>query len=68
MRRAGHVARIEEVKNVLRNLVGRFEGEGNIGRPRRKWEDKIKMGHREMGFGLSIGFIWLRIGTGGELL
>jgi hypothetical protein len=37
-------------------------------RPRRRWEDNIKMDLREIGFGDVIGFIGLRIGTGGGLL
>jgi hypothetical protein len=45
-------------------LVGKPEGR----RPRRRWEDNIRMDLRELGLGLWIGFIWLRIGTGGELL
>jgi hypothetical protein len=35
-----------------------------LGRPRRRWEDNIKMDLREIGFGMWIGFIGLRIGTG----
>jgi hypothetical protein len=30
-----------------------------------KWEDDIKIGLRELGFGAWTGLIWLRIGTGG---
>jgi hypothetical protein len=44
------------------------EGRRPLGRPRRRWEDKIKMDLREIGFGMWIGFIGLRIGTGGGLL
>ena len=32
-------------------LVGRFEGRRHVGRPRRKWEDNIKMDHLEEGLG-----------------
>jgi hypothetical protein len=42
MRWAGHVARMGEV---------RPEGRRPLGRPRRRWEDKIKMDLREIGFG-----------------
>jgi hypothetical protein len=38
------------------------------GRPRRRWEDGIRMGLREIGWGVWIGFDWLRIGTDGGLL
>jgi hypothetical protein len=32
-------------------LVGRLEGRRPLGRPRRGWEDNIKMDLREIGFG-----------------
>jgi hypothetical protein len=38
-----------------------------LGRPRRRWEDGIRMDLRE-GWGVWIGFDWLRSGTGGGLL
>jgi hypothetical protein len=50
------------------HLVGRPEERRLLGRPRRRWEDNIKMNLGEMGFGLWIGFIGLRIGTCGGLL
>jgi hypothetical protein len=49
-------------------LIGRPEGRRPLVRPRRRWEDNIKMDLREIGLGMWIGFIGLRIGTGGELL
>jgi hypothetical protein len=48
MRWAGHVARKEEGRDVYRVLVGRPEGKRPLGRPRRWWEDNIKMGLREI--------------------
>jgi hypothetical protein len=51
MRWAGHVARMEEMKGAYNILVGKPEGRRPLGRPRRRWEDNIKMGLREMGFG-----------------
>jgi hypothetical protein len=39
----GHVARMEEKRNVYRLLVGKPEGERPLGRPRRRWIDNIKM-------------------------
>jgi hypothetical protein len=33
------------------NLVGRSEGRRPLGRPRRRWEDNIKLYLREIGFG-----------------
>jgi hypothetical protein len=57
-----------EVRGAYNILVGRPEGRRPLGRPRRIWEDNIKMDLREIGFGMWIGFIGLRIGTGGGLL
>jgi hypothetical protein len=51
MRLAGHVARIGEVRGAYNILVGRPEGRRQLGRPRRRWEDNIKMYLREIGFG-----------------
>jgi hypothetical protein len=65
---AGHVARVGEGRNLYRVLVGKPEGRRPLGRPRRRWEDGIKMDLREIGWGVWSGFTWLRIGTVGELL
>jgi hypothetical protein len=43
MRWAGHVARMGEERGVHRVLVGKPEGKRPLGRPRRRWEDNIKM-------------------------
>jgi hypothetical protein len=43
MRWAGHVARMGEDRGVHRVLVGKPEGKSSLGRPRRRWEDNIKM-------------------------
>ena len=51
MRRAGHVARMGEERGVHRVLVGKPEGKRSLGRPRRRWEDNIKMDLQEMGRG-----------------
>jgi hypothetical protein len=53
MRWAGHVARMEERRGVYRVLVGRPEGERPLRRPRRRWEDNIKMDLMEIGIGRS---------------
>jgi hypothetical protein len=68
MRWAGHVARMGEGRNVYRVLVGQTEGKRPLVRPRRRWEDGIKMDLRETGWGVWSGFSWLRIGTVGGLL
>jgi hypothetical protein len=51
MRCAGHVARMGEGRGVYRVLVGRPEGKRPLGRPRRRWDDNIKMDLREIGIG-----------------
>jgi hypothetical protein len=43
MRLAGHVARMGEDRGVHRVLVGKLEEKRQLGRPRRRWEDTIKM-------------------------
>ena len=58
MRWAGHVARIEERRGAYRVLVGKPEGKEPLGRPRRRWEDKIKMGIQEVGCG---GMDWIEL-------
>jgi hypothetical protein len=49
MRWARHVARMGEARKVYRILVGKPEGKGPLGRPRRRWEDGIRMDPREIG-------------------
>jgi hypothetical protein len=51
MRWAGHVARMGEGRNVYRVLMGKPEGKGPLGRPRRRWDDGIKMDLREIAWG-----------------
>ena len=51
MRWAGHVARMEEGRGVQKVLVGKPEGKRPLGRPRRRWEDNIKMDLEEVGRG-----------------
>ncbi|KAJ4440738.1 hypothetical protein ANN_08962 [Periplaneta americana] len=50
LRWAGHVARMGESRNAYGVLVGRPEGKRPLGRPRRRWEDNIKMDLREVGY------------------
>jgi hypothetical protein len=57
-----------ESGGVYMVLVGKPEGKRQLGRPRRRWEDNIKMDLLEVGVGLWTGSIWLRIGTGGRHL
>ena len=51
MRWAGHAACMGEGRGVYRVLVGKPEGKRRLGRPRRRWEDNIKMDLKEVGCG-----------------
>ena len=51
MKCAGHVARMGEGRGVHRVLVGKPEGKRPLERPRRIWEDNIKMDFQEVGGG-----------------
>ena len=43
------MACMAEVRGVHRVLVGKPEGKKPLGRPRRRWEDNIKMDLQEVG-------------------
>jgi hypothetical protein len=58
MRWAGHVARMGEETKVYKVLVGKPEGKIPLGRPRRRWEDGIRMDRREIGLE---GVHWIRL-------
>ena len=47
-----------ERRGVYRVLVGKPEGKRPLGRPRRRWEDNIKMGLQEVGCG---GMDWIEL-------
>jgi hypothetical protein len=47
-----------EGRGVYRVLVGRPEGKRPLGRPRRRWEDNIKMDLREIGID---GANWIQL-------
>ena len=40
---------MEQSRNGYRVLVGKPESKRSLGRPRRRWEDNIKMDLREVG-------------------
>jgi hypothetical protein len=61
MRWAGHVARMGEGRNLYRVSVGKPEGKRPLERPRRRWEDGIKMDLREIGWG---GVEWIQLAQG----
>ena len=58
------MARMEEGRCVHKVLVMKPEGKRPLGRPRRRWEDNIKM-VLEVGRGCGDWKGWIRIGTGG---
>ena len=43
------MARMGEGRGVYRVLVGKPEGKRPLGRPRRRWEDNIRMDLQEVG-------------------
>jgi hypothetical protein len=55
---AGHVARIGEKRVAHRDLVGKREGTRPLGRPRRRWEDNLKMDLQEVGYE---GMEWIEL-------
>ena len=67
LRWAGHVARMGETRGAYRALVGKPEGWIPLGRPRRRWENNIKMILKKWAGNAWTGLIWLRIGTSGGL-
>jgi len=50
MRWAGHVALVGEMRNSYKILVGKPVGKRPLGRPRRRWEDKIRVDINEIGW------------------
>jgi len=58
MRWAGHVARIGEREGLYRVSVRKPEGRRPFGRPRRRWEDNIKIDLQEVGCG---GMDWFEL-------
>jgi hypothetical protein len=58
MRWARHVARMGEGRGAYRILVGMLEGKRPLERPRRRWEDNIKMDLGEIGID---GTNWIRL-------
>jgi hypothetical protein len=50
MRWTGRVARMGESRGIVRVLVGKPEGKRPLGRPRRRWEDNIKMDLQKVGY------------------
>jgi hypothetical protein len=51
MRWEGHVSRMGGERKVYKVLVGKPEGRRPLGRPRRRWEDGVRMDLKEIGLG-----------------
>jgi hypothetical protein len=45
-----HVAHMGEMRNTYKTLIGKAEGKTPFGKPRRGWEDNIRMDVRDMGW------------------
>jgi hypothetical protein len=58
MRWAGHVARMGEERKLYKALVGNPEGKIPLGKPRHKWEDRIRTDLGKTGCG-SVN--WIRL-------
>jgi hypothetical protein len=56
MRWTGHVADMGDNRNANRILVGKPEGKRLLERPRRRWENDIKVDLAEIGWG---GMNWI---------
>jgi hypothetical protein len=63
MRWAGHVACMGEKRKVYKVLVGKPKGRRPLGRPRRRWEDGVRMDLREIGLR---GVDWIRLDRTGQ--
>ena len=48
LRSVGHVARMEEGRSTFKILTGKPTGKIALGRPRRRWEDNIRMDRKEL--------------------
>jgi hypothetical protein len=57
MRWAGHVARMGGRRGAYRVLLRRSEGRGPLGRPRHRWEDNIKNGLQQVGWGAVVNTV-----------
>ena len=49
LRWAGHVARMQEGRSAFKILTGKPTGKRPLGRPRRRWEENIRMDLEEIG-------------------
>jgi hypothetical protein len=61
----GPCSTYREGRGVYRVLVGKPERKRPLGKPRRRWEDNIKIDIYEVDVGVWTGLGWFRIETGG---
>jgi hypothetical protein len=52
------VSKVSKGRNVYRVLVGKPEGKRPLGRPRRRWEDGVKMDLKEIAWA---GVKWIHL-------
>jgi hypothetical protein len=50
-------------RRAYRGLVGKFEGKRQLGRPRRKWVDNIKIDLQDVGWG---SMDWIDLAQDGD--
>jgi hypothetical protein len=64
------VKRTGEERKLYKLLVRKPEGKRPLGRPRLRWEYRIRINVGEIGWGGGVwsGLTWLRIGAGGGML
>jgi hypothetical protein len=57
----GNVACMGAMRNAYNSLAGKPEGKRPLGRPRRRWENNIRMDLREIGWK---GVEWMHLAQG----
>jgi len=67
MRLAEHVTCMGKKRGAYGLAMGKYEGR-ILSTPRHSRDNNTKMGLQGIGWGAWFGFIWLRIGTNGQLL
>jgi hypothetical protein len=68
IRVVGHVARMGEMRNAYSILVRKPDGKRRLRRTRHGWKIILEWILGKWGYKFCIIFIWLRIGTSGELV
>ena len=60
LRWAGHVARMEEGRSAFKILTGKPTGMRPLARPRRRWEDNIRMDLEEISINAGNWVDWVQ--------